>query len=76
MTDSCDISVYLNDNAFVEGILYEKKNGYFPFFLFSERMLFFPVENSVYERIIVEINATHLRFSDKRVAAKEIVRRE
>ena len=27
-------SLYLNDNAFVEAILYVKKNGYFPLFLF------------------------------------------
>ena len=35
------MSVYLNDNAFVEAILYEKKNGYFSFFLFSEERMFF-----------------------------------
>jgi len=29
------ISVYLNDNAPVEAILYEKKNRYFSFLLFS-----------------------------------------
>jgi hypothetical protein len=28
-------SIYLNDNAFVEAILYEKKNGYFSFFFIS-----------------------------------------
>jgi hypothetical protein len=34
-------SVDLNDNTFVEVILYEKKNGYFPLFLFSEERMFF-----------------------------------
>jgi len=37
-------SVYLNDNASVEAILYEKKNRYFYIFLFllfSEERLFF-----------------------------------
>jgi len=36
-------SVYLNDNASVEAILYEKKNGYFSFFFkenpFSGKMM-------------------------------------
>ncbi len=42
-------SVYLNDNAFVEAILYEKKNGYFSFFLFSEeRMLFYALKTCVF----------------------------
>ena len=69
-------SVYLNDNASVEAILYEKKNGYFSFFLFfffhhfprigilylenkkeGKISIFLFVENSFYERIIVEINA-------------------
>jgi len=35
------MSVYPNDNAFLETILYEKKNGYFSFFLFSEERMFF-----------------------------------
>jgi hypothetical protein len=34
-------SVYLNDNAFVEAILYDKKNGYFPLFFISEERMFF-----------------------------------
>ncbi len=33
-------SVYLNDNAFVEAILYEKKNRYFSFFLISKERIF------------------------------------
>jgi hypothetical protein len=32
-------SVYLNDNASVEAILYEKKNRYFFFLLFSEQLV-------------------------------------
>jgi len=35
------MSVYPNDNAYLETILYEKKNGYFSFFLFSEERMFF-----------------------------------
>jgi hypothetical protein len=34
-------SDYLNDNAFVEAFLYEKKNGHFPFFIFSKERIFF-----------------------------------
>jgi hypothetical protein len=43
-------SVYLNDNASVEAILYEKKNRYFYIFLnflFSEDRLFFSACKSV-----------------------------
>jgi hypothetical protein len=37
------MSDYLNDNAFVEAFLYEKKNGYFSFlFFFSQKEGFFP----------------------------------
>ena len=35
------ISVYLNDNAFVEAILYEKKNGYFSLKYFLKKECFF-----------------------------------
>jgi hypothetical protein len=32
-------SDYLYDNAFVDAFLYEKKNGYFSFFLFSKERI-------------------------------------
>jgi hypothetical protein len=35
-------SDYLYDNAFVDAFLYEKKNGYFSFFLFSKERIPIP----------------------------------
>ncbi len=49
-------SVYLKDNVFVRTVLYEKKNGYFSFFLFSEeRMFFLHLENVLLLKKIVPL---------------------